>query len=784
MKRRPLCLVWTVWMAVLVVLKLAGAPIFSEPVLTEEARQLIASDDSLSAAGRITTRRESRSSMQYILDNAALWDGDSLLTADDRPLTFPKILITTDKEHIYSIGSTIRCYGDVRKIDAPGNPGQFDARAYYGSEQIWYSMWSDHIKLQRSAGGIKETLSVAQNRLVSFLNRTLPREDAGIFADLVLGEKLLLDDGTRRDFQSAGIMHVLAISGLHISMIGMGLFTLLQYLRLPLPGAAAAASVIMLLYCTMIGSPGSAVRAMIMFLVMMGARVTKRSYDLTSALSLAGILMLASNPGCLFQAGYQLSFAAVIGAGVIFPMMKHLFRTGSPPPAEKRRARQLNRSAAGRLLLHAKRALPDAVLSCGSITCVTLPLVVYHYYELSLVGILGNLLIVPLMELVLVSGVTGCLAYFVSIFLARAVLFPGTILLELIRAALRLTRAIPHASVVTGKPELWQVVVYYAVLTAAILLLFLKRRNRSGQKHPTGLPGRRVIPVSPERTARVVFVSALLISCLILFHRTDPDFLFTVLDVGQGDCLFVRSRAGGTYLIDGGSSDVKEPGAFRIVPYLKQQRITRIDGVFLSHADGDHMNGILEILDAEIDGMTPIRIGALYVPEWMKDNASVRRRCAALRIPVRPCSAGMRVASGDLRFSVLHPFRSRGFREGNEGSMVLRLDHGGYKILLTGDLEGQGEDETLPYLGDVDVLKVAHHGSKSSTSDAFLRRTKPELCLVSAPAKSKYGHPHRAVLDRIRKHKAACLITRDCGAIMITEQNGRYRVQTFRKRTV
>lgn len=777
MIRRPLCLVWIVWMALVVVLKLTGAPIFGEPVLTQEARRLIQSDDSLSVTGRIGSRRESRNSMQYILDNAVMWNGSTLLSPDDRPLTFPRILITTDKEHIYSIGSVIRCRGDVRRIEAPGNPGQFNARAYYESERIWYSMWSDQIALKKSSGGIRENLSVLRNRLVTFLDRSLPRGDAGVFSDLVLGERILLDDSTRRDFQSAGILHVLAISGLHISLIGMGLFRLLQRARLPIPAAAGGACATMLLYCTMIGSPGSAVRALIMFIVMMGAWITKRSYDLTSALSLAGILMLAFNPGSLFQAGYQLSFAAVIGAGVLFPALKNALRgiRENDRPQRKRRRKRWKQSAGGRLLLRIEKVLPDALLSWFSITAMTLPLTSYHYFEFSLIGIPGNLLIVPLMEFVLIAGVAGCLAYFVSRFLAKVILLPGTGLLEIIRAVLRQTRRIPDASVVTGRPALWQIIIYYIILMAAIIPA---ARCGRGTKS-----GRRTGRIITQGNIRRILIStgAFVAACVLLFWRSHPAFSFTMLDVGQGDCLFVNAENSGTWLIDGGSSNVKQVGEYRIIPYLKQQRITRIDGVFLSHDDGDHTNGILEILDAEIGGLTQIRIGAVYIPEWMKGDKTVENRCAALRIPVRYCSSGMRIKSGSLSFTVLHPFNGRGFRDGNEGSMVLKLEHNGYKILLTGDLEGQGETETLPYLGDVDVLKVAHHGSKSSTSDAFLSRTKPELCLISAPEKSRYNHPHQEVLDRIRKRKTVCLITRDCGAVTITEHRGKYHVRTFRK---
>lgn len=771
MIRRPLCLVWVLCMVLTAVLKLAGAPVFGEPSLSGEAGRLIASDDSFSVTGTIESRRESRAAMQYILTDAVIQHHGTILTSDDRPLTLPRLLVTTEKENVFPIGSAIRCYGDVQRIGAPGNPGQFDARTYYESEGIWYSMWSDRITVGQSPGGLKETLSILRNRLVHVLAHSLPEKDAGVFADLVLGERILLDEETRSDFQNAGIMHVLAISGLHISLIGMGIFMALLHFHLPIPPAACLSCMIMTFYCLMIGSPGSALRALIMFIVMLGARVTLRSYDLLSALSLAGTLMLLKKPGYLFQAGFQLSFAAVVGAGLIFPLMKRQIRQQPPPASEKLRERKLRRSRAGKILLHAKRVLPDALLSYLSITSVTLPLIAYHYFEISPAGILSNLLLVPLMEVVLISGVIGCLSSSLSIFLARCTLLPGTAVLELVRFILRLMRSIPGTSIVTGRPELWQIVVYYIALSSSQILISHTSRSKDS-KHARTV----------RRRNRLFSAVLILAACSLLFYRNEADFQFTMLDVGQGDCLFVHSRDGGTFLIDGGSSDVKKVGRYRIEPYLKQQRITRINGVFLSHDDGDHINGILEILDEEMRGTTPIRINAVYVPAWMKENRPLRSRCSALHIPIRPCSFGTRIRSGDLMFNILHPFPDHGFQNGNEGSMAILLDRSGYRILLTGDLEGQGEEETLPCLGRVNVLKVGHHGSKSATSDSFLNRTKPSLALISAPEKSRYGHPHMEVLRRIRAHGCMYLVTKDCGAVSIRYDKGEYRVSRFRRR--
>lgn len=785
MRYRPLCMVWIALMVSVWLLKMVGAPIFGKPDLTPRAEERIRSEDSLALSGTIQSRSESASSMQYILCHVSMSDGSGiLLSAGDRPVEIPRLLVITEKENVFPIGSVVRCSGDVERIEAPGNPGQFDARSYYESKGIYYSVWTDRILLRKKGGGISESLSLLKNRLVIRLRDSLPKETAGVLADMIFGEKILLDDETRRNFQAGQLSHALCISGMHISCLGLGIYIFLQKLRLPVPAAAAAASSVMTFYCAMIGNPSSAVRALIMFAVMMGARISRRSYDLVSALSLAGILLLLTSPGSIFLPGFQLSFAAVIGIGVVYPLARTVCRF----ECREKRGKH-------RLPEYFRKKLPDAVLSYLSVLSVTLPLTAYYFYEISLLGLLCNLLVVPLIEYILIFGVAGSLSFLISSFLARIVLFPCSVVLSAVDFFLSGLRKIPGVFVVCGQPDLSRIVLYYVVLSAALILLERREKNR---RNPDKKKKSAFTKAAPALAA-VMIATAL----FLLFSRKEADFSLTMLDVGQGDCLVIREGQGGTFLMDGGSSDVKHVGKYRILPYLKSQRITRVDGIFLSHDDGDHINGAEELLALERDRMAEIHVGAVYMPDWMKEDgkkddaqsgsgtgtkerksseSSVRRikeLCREMRIPVRYLHAGMQIQSGKLNFRVLHPFSGRGFREGNEGSMVLLMNRGGFRTLFTGDLEGQGESELLPYLGDVDCLKVAHHGSKSSTSEEFLRRTRPEICLISAPEKSRYGHPHRDVLRRIRKEGAVCLVTRDCGAVTIEERGRKRRITVF-----
>ena len=226
---------------------------------------------------------------------------------------------------------------------------------------------------------------------------------------------------------------------------------------------------------------------------------------------------------------------------------------------------------------------------------------------------------------------------------------------------------------------------------------------------------------------------------------------------------------------------------------------------FISHNDADHMNGIEEILRMIAARQTAVRIGCIYMPVWMshtEDGIRIEKEARAAGAEVRVLQRGDAFSAGYLDIEVLHPFIQRegetagqperaevqvvngvptgGSQAGNAGSVVLQVSYRGFTALLTGDLEKEGEEEMLPYLSDIDCLKVGHHGSRWSSSAEFLEITCPEIALVSAPEKSMYGHPHQEALDRLDAAGAKIFMTKDSGAVILFEKHGVIRAETYK----
>lgn len=258
-------------------------------------------------------------------------------------------------------------------------------------------------------------------------------------------------------------------------------------------------------------------------------------------------------------------------------------------------------------------------------------------------------------------------------------------------------------------------------------------------------------------------------------HRPHGNLTVSMLDVGQGDCIFLCGPAGNTYFIDGGSSDVEQVGKYRIEPFLKSQGVGEVDYVFLTHGDKDHYSGILEMLERQEVG---VRIQNLVLPANYKQDAALTELVDIARTVgthTLVMHEGDCLYEGEganraaLQLTCLQPSAKEGKLSGNAGSLVLDVTYGAFSMLCTGDVEAEGEEVLVKKLRgkDYDVLKVAHHGSKNSTSQEFLKVTKPEIALISAGKDNSYGHPHVETIKRLETARNQVFYTMRSGLITL-----------------
>lgn len=771
LRYRPVCIACLLLVLGILICHKAGIPVFGQPFLSDaEEQQLSAGTDAI-CTGVVRERIQKKKSTQYVLKECTVLFTGTEGRKHSVSMDYIKVTVLQDSEgldrDILPIGSDVRLLGTLREIQGPSNPGEFDSKVYFACQRIYYEMMPENCTVLKQGNGFLEALATFRQKIRERQAELMHPEQAGVLGAMLQGDRTLLSEESLKHYRYGGVMHVLAISGLHISMLGMLIYQMLsgslirclpRHVRMGQVFAALIAALIMLVYCLFVGSPVSAIRAFIMFSVSLGAKALHRSYDSLCALGLSAMLILLTNPGYLFHTGFLLSYAAVGGTALFYPAF-----LGMLPGEFWHKGSSVKK--------YLEKLMEAVLVWCAVMVC-TMPLMAAFFYEIPVLP-LAALLIVPFMGIVLTLGFLGSAAGLLWPALGWALLIPVDLALQFFDRIAESVMRVPFSTWHIGKPDFWQIITYYGCLLAFWACLRTDRK----------------------KMALFLIVSGL----LILSLRWSPRFSITMLSVGQGDCLVFSQgknvwKPGGdpVFLVDGGSSSVKNMAQYRLIPYLKSRGVTRIRGIFVSHGDLDHINGIEELLQKVRENPAQLRVDALYLtPQMQADPAGVRlqKACSAIGTEVVYLKKGDRMQEGLLRVQVMHPEGLQGGQqEGqensgtrNEDSMVLMLSAGDFDALLTGDLEGSGEDALLQEAGPVEYLKAAHHGSRNSTSSALLQKTHPLVCTISAPEKSRYGHPHAETLERIREEGADCYVTRDCGAITL-ETSGKddFRIRTFR----
>lgn len=465
------------------------------------------------------------------------------------------------------------------------------------------------------------------------------------------------------------------------------------------------------------------------------------------------------------QSGFWLSFGAVTAISGVYPVL-----------AGEKAERKRRGEKTGLEKLAAKGK--EAAMVYLSLQLVMIPLQAWYFYEIPLFAFLPNLFAGAVMTAVLLTGAAGLLAGLASVKAGSVVLLPARFLLTLLRQMTAAVAQIPGNVWICGQPEKWQMAGYGIILTGLLVILYVRKRKR--EMNPDGAKRKGA---QARRRERMLFGITMFFACVLLFYRPRETFSITALDVGQGDALVVES---GRFLMlnDGGSSSASAIGEKRILPYLKQRGIAALDAVVVTHPDADHTNGILELLELIGEQKTALRIRHLFLPVWMKGSEKENPFILAAQkagIMVEYLKKGDEIRAGELTVSVLHPGAGEDYTgEENAGSVVLQLSCGACRALLTGDLEGSGEEEVLGAAERCQILKVAHHGSRNSTSEAFLNRIQPQISLISCAWPGRYGHPHRELLERLRACKSHIYGTPVDGAVTVQLKRDRLAVHGYR----
>lgn len=756
---------------------LAGAArMHTMEVVRAELEEVLSEGEVITVLGQVSRKEEQislkpqskRQYIYYLTDTQVLWENSFFSSYG--------ILIYSSNGQ-YQPGNLLKIDGRYEPFQISHNQGNFNEKQYYQSKKWQFRVYaeSEQLILAEEDSYLLILRSLRQ-KFASVFAKAMNEEDAGVMANLTLGEKSMMQPEIKELYQKAGISHILAISGLHVSLLGMGVLNLLQKLGCPKKSAVMAAAGVVYSFGLFCGMEVSTGRAAGMFVLMMLAQFLGYSYDSLTALSCMAMVQLWENPFLLENVGFLFSYSAVLGVTVAAKIIKDV-QMERKQERQKKQAKdkkgtekavcnqnafwiQKGEAFVGHILKRIRNRIQDTLLVSLCIQLTTLPLSLYFYYEISPYSILVNLCILPFLGIVLFLGIFGGLLGIVNPVLGELILTPAGWMFAINKMVCRGFLKLPAATVIAGKPELSGLFLFYGGLVLCLYLVWRRRNMRC-------------------------FIGVGLVFLCLLFVRERPQFEINVLDVGQGDGCLIQTDAGESFFVDGGSSDVDQVGKYRILPFLKSRGIHSVRGWIVSHADADHISGLEEILQQGYPVETLILAEGIVRDSAMERLVVIAQQAGCEILYLRP---GMQFGTADTRFTVLAPQSGEELQgtDRNANSLVMAVEHQEFTGIFTGDIGTEQEQKLLETgvlerygITEIDFYKAAHHGSNGSNSQAFLEAVSPTMTVISCGEKNFYGHPGKEALQRIQGAESRIFCTMQQGQIRIRPQRDGIRVWTY-----
>lgn len=626
----------------------------------------------------------------------------------DRKL-YSKVKILSGQWDDLRVGDYILLTGRVKSYEEKMNPSDFDYTSYLRAEGIIATL---DIESYRIVGHRTSLKSYLYNLLNDTIDRAFRNRDEGVIRSVILGDSQLLSEEVDNLYKKTGISHVLCISGFHVGLV----ISLLVFMGKTFNISYTLRYILVLIslgfYVYFIGSSTSVLRASLMSGIFILGRILWEEEDLWIEIALAALLILICNPYQIYQAGFLLSFSAVISiiiSGEIVEKQQKFFNKGC-------------------------KDLKRVILTWLMVIVGTSPILASYFYEIPFLATILNLIILPLFTYIIIASWLVIILSIAYLPLANVIADGIITLLDLIKNLCRSILVLPGATICTGSPSLLNLTIYYAFI--GILVLWAM-----------GYYYRKLY-----YTVSLLSVFGIGMTRFLV----DP-LQITYLYVGQGDGMVIQTPTGHNIVIDGGN-----PGKGKVIErYIKYTGSRRIDLMIVSHSDKDHIGGLIDLLEGDMN------IGAVMISKTDKSDLlnDFLRYCQEKGIAIYEMREGMALDIGEVRLDCLAPVSHVSMTNANHNSLVMLLTYRDFTAMFTGDKDIESLQNLCNNVPPIDVLKVSHHGSRTGTSNEFILNLDPEYAIISCGIDNRYNHPHPEVIEVLDFYNIQTLQTDQMGAI-------------------
>lgn len=706
-------------------------------------------------------------------------------------------------DHIYLDyinGDYICMSGTVSVPDSATNPGTFDQYIYLRNKGYYLCISNGTIESgNHRPYSIEGFLYGIKNRCTKIIDNSFDSESAGIVKAMLVADKSTLDKNIKKLYSENGIAHIMAISGVHVAIIGMTLYGFLRKLKIGRLISGTFSIAIIILYGIMTGMSYSTERAVIMLILSIAAEYFGRKTDAPTSMGFAMIIMVLGNPYVILDAGFQLSFAAITGVTVVAPQLRKLlrmFKRFIKEADEKKKQKHKKIMSLRKMIIK----LIDALVVGIASFITTTPVIIYYYYQFPPYSILINLIVIPLVSLIVGGSILVVLTGLFFTGAAVVMTYPVRLILFGYKYLCIFASGLPGASVLVGHISIGMVFVYYL---SVVLIFAILRMIRIGKTEREG-------PILYLMLATVLFLTV-----VYEVYSYDKSLKVVYMDVGQGDGVLLRTSGHGGILIDGGSSSNKRVGEYVMVPVLKYYGVSEVEYAFVSHGDVDHVSGLEYLLNEEQSG---VHVVNLVLPEYGDHDAlqELKSEATANNVNIIYMKPGDNITynhqhAETINIECLYPDEEagQGVLDTNNLSMILKTtitwdvreadienlnkssdSDASLSLLFVGDAGIAAEKRLIELyeknsLGEIsdsiacDILKVGHHGSRNSSGSDFLKRVSAMYGIISCGKDNRYGHPHAETLERLKMADTKYMTTKEHGAIILSIERGDWSLSGY-----
>lgn len=654
----------------------------------------------------------------------------------------------TDEKNIFKIGDILKANGTVKNIKGYFNFGTINAIDNATMRGIYASIngKDGSIKVVKEEKGfnIYQKAYEFRQSLMEYFLKYLDKDNAHLLYAMLFGGYDGIDPEVIDAYTKTGIIHILSVSGGHIALLIGFMMILSRILHLPKSLQIISTVLVIVIYAFLCGFVTPIIRASIMGILSIVAVFFGREKDAKNSLSLIALIMIIINPMLLYNISFQLSFISTAGLIYLMPKIRQV-------------------------LYFLPEFIKSSLALTISVQIFTLPVLAYYFNVISLVSIFANLLAVPLMEIVIILGLVSTL--FTDLpFLSGSILYFLGSPLDIANFIVMKLASFPFAQIHVPTMPAFLVIIFYVMI-----YIFLK----------DDLYKKIIILLNKNTILTLIFI-AIISFALVFFNFKNDKLAIHFLDIGQGDSTLIVTPHGHKILIDtgglpqiDGDKNQFSLGKRVLLPALYHFNTRKIDYLILSHSDQDHIGAakdLLKVIPVEELIISPEDKKIYSEKLALKDNHPLLQRAIIGR-------ENLHFVIDNVEFTFLYPFWEMNKLEGNKASSVIKLKYKDFTILFTGDVEKDGEEAMLLKGTNVkaNILKVAHHGSNTSSTEDFIKNVNPQIAIISAGKDNKFGHPKQEVLDTLKKNNIKVLRTDEKGAISIYTNGENINIKSYFK---